>query len=170
MSLAAELRRSGRFASQQAADSHSFDPCETHGICNRPGWRVHASSASLGWRNLFVSSQTDTPEEADYGSVRHHLLVVHRNGPASVSLRVAGRRTVKQVAAGGSTLCPGGEGFTVRIFDTVDSAHIYLRHDMIERVMDERGIANRVSTGAAILWNPGAAGATPRVRLRCRAQ
>ena len=96
---------------------------------------------SLGWRNLFVSSQTETPEEADYGSVRDHLLVVHRNGPASVSLRVAGRRTVKQIAAGGSTLCPAGEGFTVRIFDTVDSAHIYLRHDMIERVMDERGIA-----------------------------
>ena len=101
----------------------------------------YASSAALGWRNLFVSSQTETPEEADYGSVRHHLLVVNRNGPASVSLKVAGRSAVKQIAAGGATLCPGGEGFTVRVFDTVDSAHIYLRHDMIERVIDERGIA-----------------------------
>ncbi len=141
MSLAAELRRSGGVDYSQAVDPHSFDPNETHGICHRPGWRVHATSAALGWRNLFVSSQTETPEEAEYGSVRHHLLVVHRNGPASVSLKVAGRSTVKQVAAGGSTLCPGGEGFRVRIFDTVDSAHIYLRHDMIERVIDERGTA-----------------------------
>ena len=141
MSLAAGDQRSGRADFSQAADPHSFDPRETHGISNRPGWRLQASSAALGWRNLFVSSQTETPEEADYRSVRHHLLVVHRNGPARVSLRMAGRGAVKQVAAGGSTLCPGGEGFTVRIFDTVDSAHIYLRHDMIERVIDERGIA-----------------------------
>ena len=108
MSLAAELRRSDR-TSSEAADPQSFEPGETHGICNRPGWRVHASSAALGWRNLFVSSQTETPEEADYGSVRHHLLVVNRNGPASVSLKVAGRSAVKQIAAGGATLCPGGE-------------------------------------------------------------
>jgi AraC family transcriptional regulator len=92
----------------------------------------------LGWRNLFVSLQTETPEEADYGSARNHLLVVHRNGPARVSLKAAGRRFVKQIAPEGTTLCPGGEGFTVRIFDTVDSAHIYLRHDMIERIIDER--------------------------------
>jgi len=54
---------------------------------------------------------------------------------------MAGRTTVKQVPAGGSTLVPGGEGFTVRIFDTVDSAHIYLRHEMFERVLEKRGIA-----------------------------
>ena len=141
MSVAAGTRASGRVDSSPAADPHGFDPREAHGVCNRRRWRLDASSAALGWRNLFVSSQTEIPEEADYGSVRHHLLVVHRNGPARVSLRMAGRTTVKQVAAGGSTLAPGGEGFTVRIFDTVDSAHIYLRHEMIERVIDERGIA-----------------------------
>jgi len=141
VSLAAEPRRSGRLDSSQAADPHSFDPRETHGICKRPGWRLHASSAELGWRNLFVSSQTETPEEAEYGSVRHHLLVVQRNGQARVSLKVAGRSTVKQIVAGDSTLAPGGEGFTVRLFDTFDTVHIYLRHEMIERVVDERGIA-----------------------------
>ena len=52
---------------------------------------------------------------------------------------MVGCSAVKQVGAGGSTLCPGGEGFTVRVFDTVDSTHIYLRHEMIERVIDERG-------------------------------
>ena len=140
MGVAAGFRRSGRVGSPPATDPHGFDPRETHGVCNRRGWRPLASSAALGWRNLFVSSQTEIPEEADYGSVRHHLLVVHRNGPASVSLRMAGRSSVKQVAAGGSTLCPGGEGFTVRIFDTVDSAHIYLRHELIERVIGERRI------------------------------
>jgi AraC family transcriptional regulator len=141
VSVAAGPRASGRVDSSPAADPHGFDPREAHVVCNGRRWRLHASSAALGWRNLFVSSQTEIPEEADYGSVRHHLLVVHRNGPARVSLRMAGHTTVKQVAAGGSTLAPGGEGFTVRIFDTVDSAHIYLRHEMIERVIDERGIA-----------------------------
>jgi AraC family transcriptional regulator len=124
-----------------ADDRLGFDPRMAGGVCNPRMWRLHASSAGLGWRNLFVSSQTEIPEEADYGSAQDHLLVVHRTGPASVSLRTAGRTTVKQVTAGGSTLCPGGEGFTVRIFNTVDSAHIYLRHGMIERVIDERRIA-----------------------------
>jgi AraC family transcriptional regulator len=139
--VAAGLRRGGRSESSTSADPQGFSPCEPHGVCARRGWTQHASSAALGWRNLFVSSQTETPEVVDYGSARHHLLVVHRNGPASVSLRMAGRTTVKQVGAGGSTLAPGGEGFTVRIFDTVDSVHIYLRQEMIDRVMDERGIA-----------------------------
>jgi AraC family transcriptional regulator len=143
VNVAAGLRRSGRAGASAMADPHSFDPREAHGVRNRRGWKLHASSAALGWRNLFVSSQTEIPEEIDYGSVRHHLLVVHRNGPASVSLRTAGRTIVKQVAAGASTLAPGGEGFTVRIFDTVDSAHIYLRQEMIERVTNERGIATR---------------------------
>jgi AraC family transcriptional regulator len=131
----------GRVDVSPVADLRGFDPHETHSVCNRRNWRVHATSAGLGWRNLFVSSQTEIPEKADYNGVRDHLLVVHRNGPASVSLTMAGRSTVKQVGAGGATLCPGGEGFTVRIFDTVDSAHIYLRHEMIERVIDQRGIA-----------------------------
>jgi AraC family transcriptional regulator len=141
LSVAAGPRRSGRVELSPAVDPHGFDPRETHGACNRRGWKRHASSAALGWRNVFVSSQTEIPEEADYGSVRHHLLVVHHNGPASVSLRMAGRTIVKQIAAGGSTLAPGGEGFTVRILDTLDSTHIYLRHDMIERVLDERSVA-----------------------------
>jgi AraC family transcriptional regulator len=141
MNLAGEPRRGGLVHAAQAVDPHRFDPGETHGICLRPGWRLHATSAELGWRNLFVSSQTETPEQADYGSVRHHLLVVHRGGPAGVSLRMAGRNVVKQIPAGGATFWPGGEGFTVRVFDTVDTAHIYLRHEMLERVIDERGVA-----------------------------
>ena len=84
MTMAAELGRSGLVDCSPAADPHGFDLCEAHGLCNRRGWRLHASSAALGRRNLFVSSQTEIPEEADYGSVRHHLLVVHRNGPAHV--------------------------------------------------------------------------------------
>jgi AraC family transcriptional regulator len=141
VSLATELRRSGAVDAAEVADPLRFDPRETHGICKRPGWRLHGSSAASGWRNLFVSSQTETPEEADYGSVRHHLLVVQLNGQARVSLRVAGRSAVKQMAAGDSTLVPGGEGFTVRLFNTFDTAHIYLRREMIERVIDERCIA-----------------------------
>ncbi len=141
MGVAAGFGHGGRVGSSPATDLRGFDPRETHCARNRRGWSLHASSAALGWRNLFVSSQTEIPEEADYGSARHHLLVVHRTGPASVSLRMGGRSTVKQVAAGASTFCPGGEGFTVRIFDTVDSAHIYLRHELIERVIDERAVA-----------------------------
>jgi AraC family transcriptional regulator len=137
--VAAGLRHSGRIVSSPNGDS--FDPHNGHG---RRNWRLHKTSVPLGWRNLFASSQTEIPEEADYGSVRDHLLVVHCNGPARVSLKMGGRSAVTQVAAGGSTLCPGGEGFTVRIFDQVDSAHIYLRHEMIEQIIDERGMAASV--------------------------
>jgi AraC family transcriptional regulator len=135
------VTESGRLGSLPAADGRGFDPSEAHAISARRSWRRHATSAALGWRNLFVSSQTEIPEELDYGSIRHHLLVVHRNGPARVSLKTSGQSIVRHVGAGGSTLCPGGQGFRVRIFDTVDSAHIYLRHEMIERVVDECGVA-----------------------------
>jgi AraC family transcriptional regulator len=130
-----------RSGTSQAAGPLGFGPGEAHVAFTRRAWRVHASSAASGWRNLFVSSQTEIPEEADYGNSRHHLLVVHCNGPASVSLRMAGRTTVKKIAAGGSAFVPAGEGFTVRIFDTVDSAHVYLHRDLIGRIADERGSA-----------------------------
>lgn len=132
----------GLLCSSPPTDTRGFDPHEARCISSRRGWKLRATSVTLGWRNLFVSSQTEIPEEVDYGSARHHLVVVHRNGPARVSLRMGGRTVVRQVEAGGSTLCPGGQGFQVRIFDTVDSAHIYLRHEMIDRVIDERRIAS----------------------------
>jgi AraC family transcriptional regulator len=132
---------SDHLGSSPAACRYSFDPREAHDVSRRRSWKLRGTSAALGWRNLFISSQTEVPEEVDYGSVRHHLLVVHRDGPARVSLRTAGHDVVKQVGAGGATLCPGGEGFRVRIFDTVDSAHVYLRHEMIERVIDVRPTA-----------------------------
>ena len=54
---------------------------------------------------------------------------------------MAGRTTVKRITAGGAAFVPAGEGFTVRIFDTVDSAHVYLHRDLIGRIADERGSA-----------------------------
>ena len=121
--------------------SFGFDPSETHGIYSRPGCLLHASSAASGWRNLFVSTLTEPPCEATYGSVRHHFLVVQRNGPVRLGLKVGGRTATKRLGIGDCTLCPGGEGFTVRIADAVDNVHVYLRHEMIERVLAERGLA-----------------------------
>jgi AraC family transcriptional regulator len=135
--LAAEARCSA--PDETSLLNTAFDPTETHGIYNRPGCTLHASSADLGWRNLFVSAVTEPPWEATYGSVRHHFLVVQRNGPVRLSLKVGDRSATKRVAAGDCTLCPGGEGFTVQIADTVDNAHIYLRDEMIEQVIAERG-------------------------------
>jgi AraC family transcriptional regulator len=134
---AAEARRGARVEAWQL--NSAFDPSETHGIYNRLGCTLHASSAALGWRNLFVSTLTEPPWEATYGSVRHHFLVVQRNGPVRLSLKVGGHSATKRVAAGGCTLCPGGEGFTVQIADAVENAHIYLRDEMIEQVIAERG-------------------------------
>ena len=90
----------GLLCSSPPTDTRGFDPHEARCISSRRGWKLRATSVTLGWRNLFVSSQTEIPEEVDYGSARHHLVVVHRNGPARVSLRMGGRTVVRQVEAG----------------------------------------------------------------------
>jgi AraC family transcriptional regulator len=134
--------RSGRTDSSQTAaqqvSGQGFDPHEVHGAHKKRKWKLHASSAATGWRNMFVSSQTEVREEVEYGTTRHDLLVVHRNGPARVVLKLGEQTTIKRVVAGGATLVPGGtDGFTVRVLDPIDSVHIYLRHEMIERIFDE---------------------------------
>jgi AraC family transcriptional regulator len=136
--LAAHLQLSGNADASRIKNLPGFDPGETHGIFARPGCTLHASSAALGWHNLFVSTVTETPWKASYSGVRHHLLVLQLNGPAHLSLEIAGRSTTKQVIAGGCTLCPGGEGFSVQIADTVDSTHIYLRDELLQRAIAER--------------------------------
>ena len=80
--LAADARR---VEASRVTDASGFDPSETHGIYSRPGCTLHSSSAALGWRNLFVSTLTEPPWEATYGSVRHHFLVVQRNGPVRLT-------------------------------------------------------------------------------------
>jgi AraC family transcriptional regulator len=141
--LVAGRRRSARVEASQV--NSAFDPSETHGIYNRPNCTLHASSAALGWRNLFVFTLTEPPWKATYGSVSHHFLTVQRNGPVRLSVKVGGRSATKRVAAGDCTLCPGGEGFTVEIANTVDNAHIYLRDEMIEQVVTERGVRTTAS-------------------------
>jgi len=119
-----------------------FNAAETHKIFSNPGCEVRATSASMGWRNLFVSVQREPVSETSYGGTPHHLLVVQQTGPVKLTLGMSGRPTTKTVISGGCTLIPGGEGFSIRITGAVDSVHVYLRKELVDRVLVDRACAS----------------------------
>src|SRR5258708_6762775 len=114
---------------------YAFEPPKTHQIFARPGCEVHGTSASLGWRNLFISLQREPVSGTAYGAAPHHLMVVQVTGPGKLTWGMSGRPTTKAVVSGSCTLMPGGEGFSIRIADFVESVHVYLRKELVDRVM-----------------------------------
>jgi AraC family transcriptional regulator len=143
--FAADFRHDRGADASQIRTYPSIDPNETHRISSGPGCTQRASSATLGWRNIFVTTQAEIPRQATYNAVRHLFLVLLLSGPARVTLKTAGHRVNERVAAGSCTLCPGGDGFAVQISDPLESAHFYLRDEMIERVLLEHAATTRSS-------------------------
>lgn len=116
----------------------AFDPCQTHRIFSRPYENVHATSDALGWRNIYASTQREGHHTASYDGVAHHLLVLHRTGPVRTAIHRGGLSLSKDVLADTCSLLPGGEGFSVDVDEPVESAHLYLRRELVDTVIAER--------------------------------
>lgn len=110
---------------------------ETHGVLASKQNKMIASSDEYNWRSIYASSQSEYPFEAFFSAVNDHLIVMHRSGPVAVD-RMSGYRAERRVVpAGGLHLVPGGMSFGFRLFDALDTLHVYVRRSVIEEVAAE---------------------------------
>jgi AraC family transcriptional regulator len=117
-----------------AASGGPFTVNETHGILLRPEHRIVAASDRLGWKSLYASMQREAPYAAAYAGVPDHLVILHLDGPVTVS-RVLGKSSASRVIPpGGLFMLPGGIDFGVRLGGDLSTLHLYVRQAIIEEV------------------------------------
>lgn len=115
---------------------------ETHGVLVQKPNRASASSDSYNWSSLYASSQSEFPFEAFFSAVDDQLLVLHRSGPVAVE-RLEGDKTKRRVVpAGGIHLVPGGMSFGFRLFEQLDTLHVYIRRTVIEEIAAEMAVGD----------------------------
>lgn len=117
-----------------AASGRPFTVNETHGILLRPEHRIIAASDRLEWESIYASMQREAPYAASYASVPDHLVILHLDGPVTVS-RVLGKSSASRVIPpGGLFMLPGGTDFGVRLGGDLSTVHIYVRRAIVEEV------------------------------------
>ncbi|WP_238657773.1 AraC family transcriptional regulator [Micromonospora foliorum] len=107
---------------------------QTHGMLGLPGVRTQRSSAGLGWPDLLVSTQVESPFAESFDGTDSHLLVLHLDGPVTVGRRVGGSYLRRQVPAGGLFLHPAGQNLTVELGGELNSVHVYLADEALRGV------------------------------------
>lgn len=114
-----------------------FSVEETHGIVNRAGNRIRATSDGSQWSAMFASIQQEAPYEATFDAVDDQLIVLHRNGPVHVERTCGSLMGSHCVPAGGIHLVPSGADFGVRLTGALDTMHVYIRRSVMEEVAAE---------------------------------
>lgn len=110
---------------------------ETHGVLGQKPNKTAASSDNYNWNSIYASSQSEFPFEAFFSAVDDQLLVLHRSGPVAVDRLNGDRAQRRVVPAGGIHLVPGGMSFGFRLFEKLDTLHVYVRRAVIEEVAAE---------------------------------
>src|SRR5579871_6158597 len=122
--------------------ARAFTVSETHGILLRPEHRIIAASDQRGWKSLYASTQREAPYEAAYAGVPDHLVILHLDGPVTVS-RVLGKSSASRVIPpGGLFMLPGGLDFGVRLGGDLSTVHLYVRQAIVEEVAAELSSAD----------------------------
>src|ERR1700733_11989288 len=119
------------------AAAAAFGVHETHGILWRRTNRLRASSEGVGWTSLYASAQAEPPYQASHGGVRDHLVILHLDGPVSVSRYLDNGQARRAVPPGGLFILPGGVDFGVRLEGKLESLHVYVRDAVLREVATE---------------------------------
>ena len=117
-----------------AASGRPFTVNETHGILLRPEHRIIAASDRLGWKSLYASMQREAPYGAAYAGVPDHLVILHLDGPVTVSRVLAKSWASRVIPPGGLFMLPGGIDFGVRLGGDLSTLHLYVRQAIVEEV------------------------------------
>lgn len=92
---------------------------------------VRATSERLGWTSAYASIQQEQPFEASLSRTDDCLVILHRNGPVPVNLRVGGDRQLTQRRRRGQvSFIPGACDGYVNLLAPHDTLHIYLRSQL----------------------------------------
>jgi AraC family transcriptional regulator len=110
---------------------------QTHGILLREEHDIEASSDGLGWSSLYVSMQREKPYADSFDANKDHLIILHRDGPVTVSRNLHGQCTEKLVPIGGLFILPAGQDFSVELRGSLSTVHLYVRSEMVEEAASE---------------------------------
>jgi len=117
-----------------AASGRPFTVNETHGILLRPEHRIIKASDRLGWQSLYASMQREAPYAAAYAGVPDHLIILHLDGPVTVSRVLSKSWASRVIPPGGLFMLPGGVDFGVRLGGDLSTLHLYVRQAIVEEV------------------------------------
>src|SRR5215471_18688397 len=117
-----------------AASGRPFTVNETHGILLRPEHRIIAASDRFGWTSLYASMQREVPYAAAYAGVPDHLVILHLDGPVTVSRMLGKSCASRLIPPGGLFMLPGGVDFGVRLGGNLSTLHLYVRRAIVEEV------------------------------------
>ncbi|WP_432866847.1 helix-turn-helix domain-containing protein [Microbispora rosea] len=121
---------------------------DTCGILRQPWITSQRDSSGLGWEHLYVSTQRERPYRAEFAPAPTHLLILHLDGPVTVS-RGQGRSWYsRKVPAGGLFLHPAGRSLSVELGGGLDTVHAYLTDEALREANDGRPVELREELGA----------------------
>ncbi len=123
--------------SQSFAEPPTFTIEQTHGILRRKEHDIEASSDGLGWSSLYVSMQRERPYADSFDANKDHLIILHRDGPVTVSRKMHGQCTEKVVPIGGLFILPAGQDFSVELRGSLSTIHLYVRSELIVEAASE---------------------------------
>ncbi|MFG1924582.1 helix-turn-helix domain-containing protein [Cryptosporangium sp. NPDC048952] len=109
---------------------------DTNGILRQPWVHPSRTSTGLGWPDFYVSTQREQPYAASFGGALSHLVILHRDGPVTVSRGSFSR----SVQPGGFFLHPAGKALDVELCGPLDTVHVYVSDDALQQAHDGPGV------------------------------
>jgi AraC family transcriptional regulator len=121
---------------------------DTCGILRQPWITSWRNSSGLGWEHLYVSTQRERPYRAEFAPAATHLLILHLDGPVTVSRGQGSARRSRQIPRGGFFLHPAGRGLAVELGGWLDTVHAYLTDEALREANDGRAVELSEELGA----------------------
>lgn len=113
---------------------------DTIGILRMPRVRPERSSVGLGWPGMYVSTQLERPYRASFAAVRSHLLILHLNGPVTVTAGAGGAARRTTLPPGGFFLHPAGEELAAALGGDLRTVHVNMDDALLREAAGGRQV------------------------------
>jgi AraC family transcriptional regulator len=108
-----------------------FRGSDTHGVLQRFGADIRATSEGHGWSSIYASIQRENPFEGRFEAIADDLIVLHRSGPVQTTFASGGHVTSRCIPKGSIFFLPAGHACEVGLHGALDTLHIYLRANLV---------------------------------------
>jgi AraC family transcriptional regulator len=108
-----------------------FGGSDTHGVLQRFGADIRATSEGHGWSSIYASIQRENPFEGRFEAIADDLIVLHRSGPVQTTFASGGHVTSRCIPKGSIFFLPAGHACEVGLHGALDTLHIYLRANLV---------------------------------------
>lgn len=105
-----------------------FRGSDTHGVLQRCGADIHASSEGYGWSSIYASIQRENPFEGRFEAIADDLIVLHRSGPVQTTFASGGHVTSRCIPRGSVFFLPAGQRQATREGTQLGVVQMELRH------------------------------------------